>query len=101
MIVVCIIGEVETWDDYTEQSYISNDEYKSEKIQINDTTILVTRRTERQHPVEALNKFSLSSICKQKMLNFSEISSIILYPRRMLKYHPIQISDEYNLRNPH
>jgi hypothetical protein len=52
-------SEVETWEDYTEQSDISNDESENEKIWRSDTTLLVTGRTERQHPVEVLNNFEM------------------------------------------
>jgi hypothetical protein len=53
------LSEVETWEDYIEQSDFSNDESENEKIQRYDTTLLVTGRTERQHPVEALNNFEM------------------------------------------
>jgi hypothetical protein len=36
-----------------------NDESENEKIQRCDTTLLVTGRTERQHPVEALKIFDM------------------------------------------
>jgi hypothetical protein len=36
-----------------------NDESENEKIQRYDTTLLVTGRTKRQHPVEALNNFEM------------------------------------------
>jgi hypothetical protein len=49
-------NEEEIEEDYTEQSDISIDESEDEEIQRCDTTLLVTGRTERQHPVEALNK---------------------------------------------
>jgi hypothetical protein len=52
-------NEEVTWEDYTEQSDISIDESKDEKIQRCDTTLLVTGRTERQHPVEPLNNFEI------------------------------------------
>jgi hypothetical protein len=44
---------------YNEQSDISIDESENEGIQRCDTTLLVTERTERQHPVEALNNFEM------------------------------------------
>jgi hypothetical protein len=53
------LSEVETGEDYTEQSDFSNDESENEKIQICDTILLVTGRTEMQHPVEALNNFEM------------------------------------------
>jgi hypothetical protein len=40
-------SEVKIKEDYTEQSDISNDESKNEKIQRSDTTLLVIGRTER------------------------------------------------------
>jgi hypothetical protein len=52
-------SEVETREDYTEQSDISIDESENEGIQRCDIILLVTGRTERQHPVEALNNFKL------------------------------------------
>jgi hypothetical protein len=36
-----------------------NDEYKNKEILRCDTTLLVTGRTERQHPLEALNNFEM------------------------------------------
>jgi hypothetical protein len=51
--------EVETREDYTEQSDISIDESENEEIQRCDTTLLVSGRTESQHPVEALNNFEM------------------------------------------
>jgi hypothetical protein len=53
------LSEVETGEDYTEQSDFSNDESENEKIQICDTILLVTGRTKMQHPVEALNNFEM------------------------------------------
>jgi hypothetical protein len=50
-------SEVETGEDYTEQSDFSDDKSENEKILRCDTILLVTGRTERQHPVEALNNF--------------------------------------------
>jgi hypothetical protein len=35
------------------------DESKNEEIQRCDTTLLITGRTERRHPVEALNNFEM------------------------------------------
>jgi hypothetical protein len=52
-------SEVETGEDYTEQSDISIGESEDKEIQICDTTLLVTERTERQHPVETLNNFEM------------------------------------------
>jgi hypothetical protein len=52
-------SEVEIGEDYTEQSDISIDESENEEIQICDTTLLVTGRTERQHFIEALNNFEI------------------------------------------
>jgi hypothetical protein len=52
-------SEVETWDEYTEQSDILIDESENEKIQRCNTTLLVTGWTEKQHPVEALNNFEM------------------------------------------
>jgi hypothetical protein len=52
-------SKIETWEDYTEQSDISIDESKNEKIQRCDTPLLVTGQIERQHPVEALNNFEM------------------------------------------
>jgi hypothetical protein len=52
-------NEEETGEDYTERSDFSIDEYEDEEIQRCDTTLLVTGRTERHHPVEALNNFDM------------------------------------------
>jgi hypothetical protein len=52
-------SEEETWEDYTEQSDTLIDESEDEEIQRCDTTLLVTERTERQHPVEVLNNFEV------------------------------------------
>jgi hypothetical protein len=52
-------SEVETGKDYTEHSDISIGESEDEEIQRCDTTLLVTGRTERRHPVEALNNFEM------------------------------------------
>jgi hypothetical protein len=48
-------------DDYTEQYDILNDESENEKIRRCDTTLVVIGRIERQHPIEALNKFEMFS----------------------------------------
>jgi hypothetical protein len=62
-------NEEETWQDYTEQSDISIDESEDEEIQRCDTTLLVTGRTERQHPVEALNNFEMfDHLCANESL---------------------------------
>jgi hypothetical protein len=52
-------NEEETEEDYTEQSDILIDESEDEKIQRCDIILLVTGRTERHHPVEALNNFEM------------------------------------------
>jgi hypothetical protein len=52
-------SEVETWEDYIEQSDISIGEFEDEEIQRCDTTLLITGRTKRQHIVEALNNFEI------------------------------------------
>jgi hypothetical protein len=52
-------SEEEIREDYTEQSDFSIDESEDEEIQRCDTTLLVTGRTERRHPIEALNNFEM------------------------------------------
>jgi hypothetical protein len=52
-------SEVETKEDYTEQSDFSNDKSENEEILRCDTTLLVTGRTERQHLIKALNNFEM------------------------------------------
>jgi hypothetical protein len=52
-------SEEETREDYIKQSDTSINESEDEEIQRCDTTLLVTRRTERQYPVEALNNFQM------------------------------------------
>jgi hypothetical protein len=52
-------SEVGTREDYIEQSDFSNDESKNEEIQRCNTTLLVTGRIERQHPIKALNNFEM------------------------------------------
>jgi hypothetical protein len=52
-------SEEETGEDYTEQSDFSIDESEDEEIQRCDATLLVIGRTERRHPVEALNYFEM------------------------------------------
>jgi hypothetical protein len=52
-------NEEETGEDYTEQSDFSIDESEDEEIQRCDTTLLVTGRIERHHPVEALDNFEM------------------------------------------
>jgi hypothetical protein len=52
-------SEVETWENYIEQSDILNDESKNEEILRCDTTLLVTGPTKRQHLVVALNNFEM------------------------------------------
>jgi hypothetical protein len=52
-------NEEETGENYTEQSDFSIDESEDEEIHRCDTTLLVTGRTERHHPVEALNNFEM------------------------------------------
>jgi hypothetical protein len=52
-------NEEETGEDYTEQSDFSIDESEDEEIQRCDTTLLVTGRTKRHHPVEELNNFEM------------------------------------------
>jgi hypothetical protein len=52
-------SEEETREDYTEQSDFSIDESEDEEIQRCDNTLLVTGRTERRHPIEALNNFEM------------------------------------------
>jgi hypothetical protein len=52
-------SEEETGDDYTERSDFSISESEDEEIQRCDTTLLVTGRTERRHPVEVLNNFEM------------------------------------------
>jgi hypothetical protein len=59
MVVRYYSSEEEIGEDYTEQSDFSIDESENEEIQKCDTTLLVTGRTERQHPVEALNNFEM------------------------------------------
>jgi len=44
---------------YIEQSNFSNDEYENEIFLRYDITLLVTGRTERQHPVKVLNNFEM------------------------------------------
>jgi hypothetical protein len=52
-------SEEETGENYTEQSDTSINESEDEEIQRCDTILLVTGRTERQHPVEVLNNFEM------------------------------------------
>jgi hypothetical protein len=51
--------EVETEENYTKQSNISNMNLKNEKIQRCDTILLVIGQTERQHPIKTLNNFEM------------------------------------------
>jgi hypothetical protein len=52
-------SEEEIREDYIEQSDFSIDESEDEEIQRYETTLLVTGRTERRHPVEALHNFEM------------------------------------------
>jgi hypothetical protein len=52
-------NEEKTGEDYSEQSDFLIDESEDEEIQRCDTTLLVTGRTKRHHPVEALNNFEM------------------------------------------
>jgi hypothetical protein len=53
------LTRLETEEDYTKDSDILDSDFKIEEPQRTDNTLLVTDRTERYHPVEALNDIKM------------------------------------------
>jgi hypothetical protein len=60
MILVQIIWlGLKAGEDYIEEYDILDNDFKIKELWRSDTTLLVTRRIERQHPIEVLNDIEM------------------------------------------